>query len=117
MWRPGLGGGWRCGGGGGCWAGGGGGGVLGMGFWRGDVGWGGGGARRVVGVGGGPGIYSIALLQRHEGLRAVVFDRAEVLKVAGEMRDAYGVGDRLELVAGDMFTDPLPGGCDLVLLS
>jgi SAM-dependent methyltransferase len=76
-----------------------------------------GGAKKILDVGGGTGIYSIALLQRHAGLRAVVFDRAGVLKVAGEMREAYGVGERMELVAGDMFTDPLPGGCDLVLLS
>jgi predicted O-methyltransferase YrrM len=76
-----------------------------------------GGARKILDVGGGTGIYSIALLQRHPGLRAVVFDRAEVLKVAAEMGRDYGVADRLELVPGDMFTDPLPGGCEVVLLS
>jgi predicted O-methyltransferase YrrM len=73
--------------------------------------------KTVLDVGGGTGIYSIALLQRHAGLRAIVFDRAEVLKVAAEMAEAYGVADRLELVAGDMFADELPRGCDLVLLS
>ena len=29
----------------------------------------------------------------------------------------YGVADRMELRAGDMFADPLPAGCDAVLLS
>ena len=75
------------------------------------------GAKTVLDVGGGTGIYSIALLQRHAHLRAVVFDRAEVLKVAGEMAQAYGVADRIELVAGDMFAGDLPRGCDVVLLS
>ena len=75
------------------------------------------GAKTVLDVGGGTGIYSIALLQRNPRLRAVVFDRAEVLKVAAEMAEAYGVADRLELVAGDMFADDLPRGCDVVLLS
>jgi predicted O-methyltransferase YrrM len=75
------------------------------------------GAKVVLDVGGGTGIYSIALLQRHPGLRAVVFDRAEVLKVAAEMAETYGVSDRLELVAGDMFTDALPAGADVALLS
>jgi predicted O-methyltransferase YrrM len=75
------------------------------------------GAKKILDVGGGTGIYSIALLQRHPDLRAVVFDRAEVLKVAAEMARDYGVADRLELLPGDMFTDRLPDGCDLVLLS
>jgi predicted O-methyltransferase YrrM len=76
-----------------------------------------GGAKKILDVGGGTGIYSIALLQRHPSLRAVVFDRAEVLKVAAEMARDYGVADRMELVPGDMFVDPLPDGCDVVLLS
>jgi predicted O-methyltransferase YrrM len=75
------------------------------------------GVKTVLDVGGGTGIYSIAVLQRHPHLRAIVFDRAEVLKVAAEMAAAYGVTDRVELVPGDMFTDPLPGGAEVVLLS
>ncbi len=72
---------------------------------------------RVLDIGGGTGIYSIALLQKHQHLSAVVLDRAEVLKVAAEMAQQYGVADRLELVAGDMFADPLPPDCQAVLLS
>lgn len=75
------------------------------------------GARLLVDVGGGTGIYSIALLQRNHGLRAVVFDRPEVLKVAAEMAQTYGVADRLECRPGDMFRDALPAGADAVLLS
>jgi len=75
------------------------------------------GARRLLDVGGGSGIYSIAWLRKHRGLQAVVWDRPEVLKVAAEMAEAYGVADRLELVAGDMFRDPVPEGADVVLLS
>jgi predicted O-methyltransferase YrrM len=74
-------------------------------------------AKKILDVGGGTGIYSIALLQRHPGLRAVVFDRAEVLKVAREMAEAYGVADRIELLSGDMFADALPRDCDVILLS
>ena len=68
-------------------------------------------------VGGGTGIYAIACLQAHPHLRASVWDRPEVLKVAREMADEHGVGDRLELVPGDMFADPVPGGADAILLS
>jgi SAM-dependent methyltransferase len=74
-------------------------------------------ARRVLDVGGGTGLYSIAWLQKHPALRAVVWDRPEVLKVAHEMAAAYGVADRLEGAPGDMFADPVPAGCDVVLLS
>ncbi len=67
-------------------------------------------------VGGGTGIYSIALLQRFAKLRAIVFDRGEVLKVAQEMAQTHGVSDRLECRPGDMFTDTFPAA-DVVLLS
>jgi ubiquinone/menaquinone biosynthesis C-methylase UbiE len=75
------------------------------------------GASRLLDVGGGTGIYAIACLQAHPGLRAQVWDRPEVLKVAREMAEAHGVEDRLELVPGDMFADPVPAGADAILLS
>jgi predicted O-methyltransferase YrrM len=75
------------------------------------------GARLLVDVGGGTGIYSIACLQRYPGLRAIVWDRPEVLKVAAEMAAEYGVADRLECRPGDMFTDPVPRGADVLLVS
>ncbi len=75
------------------------------------------GARTLVDVGGGTGIYSIAWLQRHPDLRAIVWDRPEVLQVTAEMAAAYGVADRLETRAGDMFADPVPTEADVILLS
>ena len=75
-----------------------------------------GAARTLLDVGGGTGIFAIALLQKHPNLRAIVFDRGEVLKVAQEMAEAYGVADRLECRAGDMFRDPYPAA-DVTLLS
>ena len=75
------------------------------------------GAKLLLDVGGGTGIYSIAFLQKHTALRAVVLDRPEVLKVAAEMADEYGVADRLECQTFDMFTDPMPTGADVALLS
>jgi SAM-dependent methyltransferase len=74
-------------------------------------------ARRLLDVGGGTGIYSVACLRKNLGLRAVVWDRPEVLKVADEFARTFGVSDRLECRAGDMFRDPVPDGCDVMLLS
>jgi ubiquinone/menaquinone biosynthesis C-methylase UbiE len=68
-------------------------------------------------VGGGTGIYAIACVQQNPNLRAIVWDRPEVLKVAREMVAAYGVADRVDLVPGDMFADPVPAGVDVILLS
>ena len=75
------------------------------------------GARRLLDVGGGTGIYSIAYLQSQPDLRAVVWDRPEVLAVARELAQEQGVSDRLECLSGDMFADPVPTDCDVVLLS
>ncbi|HVK09723.1 MAG TPA: methyltransferase [Gemmataceae bacterium] len=74
-------------------------------------------AEVLLDVGGGSGIYAIACVQQNPRLRAVIWDRAEVLKVAAEMADAYGVTDRVSLVPGDMFADPVPAGADVILLS
>lgn len=73
-------------------------------------------ARHLLDLGGGTGVYALALLQANLGLRATVLDRPEVLKVAAEFAVAAGVGDRLALVPGDMFAAPLPSA-DVVLLS
>jgi 2-polyprenyl-3-methyl-5-hydroxy-6-metoxy-1,4-benzoquinol methylase len=73
-------------------------------------------AKVLLDVGGGTGIYSIALLQRNPNLRAVVLDRPEVLKVAAEFARDYAVEERLEFRAGDMFSGELPAA-DVVLLS
>ncbi|MBX6313249.1 MAG: methyltransferase domain-containing protein [Isosphaeraceae bacterium] len=74
-------------------------------------------ARLLLDVGGGTGLYSIAYLQTHPDLRAIVWDRPEVLKIAHELAEAHGVADRLECHSGDMFTDPVPHGADVVLVS
>jgi predicted O-methyltransferase YrrM len=73
-------------------------------------------AATLLDVGGGSGVYAIALLERFPKLRAIVFDRGEVLKVAQEFAAAHGVGDRLEFRAGDMFADPFPPA-DVALFS
>ncbi|HEX8911390.1 MAG TPA: methyltransferase [Humisphaera sp.] len=75
------------------------------------------GTKVLLDAGGGTGIYSLALVAANPGLRAVVWDRAEVLKVAREFAEAAGLLDRVELRPGDMFADPVPAGCDAVLLS
>jgi SAM-dependent methyltransferase len=72
---------------------------------------------QLLDLGGGTGLYSIALLQRFPNLSAVILDRPEVLKIAAEFAAAHGVTSRMLLVPGDMFTTELPTDCDAILLS
>lgn len=72
---------------------------------------------RLLDLGGGTGIYSYALLEKHPTLNAIVFDRPEVLKVADDLAQDYEIRDRVELVAGDMFADTFPSNVDVILLS
>lgn len=72
---------------------------------------------RILDIAAGSGIYSFELLLRNSTATAVLLDRPEVLKVAQELAERHGVADRVEWVAGDMFTAELPSDCNLVLLS
>jgi ubiquinone/menaquinone biosynthesis C-methylase UbiE len=74
-------------------------------------------AECLLDIGGGTGLYSIAFLQRFPRLKAIIFDRPAVLKVATEFAQQYDVANRIQYVAGDMFTDSFPANCDCHLLS
>jgi predicted O-methyltransferase YrrM len=74
------------------------------------------GAKTLLDVGGGTGLYGIAFLRANPNLRAIVFDRPEVLKTAERFAADYCVTDRVQLLPGDMFADSLPNA-DAILLS
>lgn len=76
-----------------------------------------GGFRCVLDVGGGSGTWTLAWLQAEPAARAILFDMPAVIPLACERLTRCGVADRVELVAGDFYTDPLPRGADLVWLS
>jgi acetylserotonin N-methyltransferase len=64
--------------------------------------------RRLVDLGGATGHLAIAACQRYPNLRAVVFDLPGAVGLAGEIVGASTVANRIEIVAGDFFVDPLP---------
>jgi acetylserotonin N-methyltransferase len=64
--------------------------------------------RRLVDLGGATGHLAIAACQRYPAMRAVVFDLPGIVPLAQEQITASGIGDRVEVLAGDFFTDPLP---------
>jgi SAM-dependent methyltransferase len=71
---------------------------------------------RIVDVGGSQGTVLAYLLQVLPSARGVLLDRAEALAGAPGYLAGAGVGDRVELVAGDFLREVPPGG-DLYVLS
>jgi acetylserotonin N-methyltransferase len=64
--------------------------------------------RRLVDLGGATGHLAIAACQRYPALRASVFDLPAVVPMAREIVGASPVADRIDVIAGDFFTDELP---------
>jgi len=75
------------------------------------------GHRRVLDVAGGSGIYAGALVAANPGLEGVVLEQAPVDRIAAARLAALGVSDRVRVVAGEMFRDHWPEGCDVHLFS
>lgn len=73
--------------------------------------------RRVLDVGGGLGTFVKPILQQHGHLTATLVDLPEVTAVAAEPLAASPLGSRVEVVGADMFTDPLPGDHDAILVA
>ena len=75
------------------------------------------GRKKLLDVGGGPGTYSVALIQQTPGLTSTVLDVPGVLEVTRDLIDASGFADRVTLMPGDYLTSPFGTGFDVVLLS
>ena len=73
--------------------------------------------QRVLDVGGGSGLFSLALARAKAGLRATVFDLPDIVPITRRYVAQEGMSERIDTVAGDYNVDDLPAGFDLVLLS
>lgn len=72
--------------------------------------------RRVLDVGGGHGIYSVALCRQYPQLSAVVFDSAQALVTGHKTIEQEQMSGRITLCEGNFITDTLPDGFDLALV-
>jgi hypothetical protein len=73
--------------------------------------------RRLLDVGGGTGSWSLAVLRRHDHMRATVLDLPAVAEVARRRIEESDVAGRADVVAADVTTDDLPGGHDVFLVA
>lgn len=73
-------------------------------------------AQRVLDVGGGHALYSVALCEAYPQLSAVVFDSSQALTVGRETIAGSSVTDRVTTREGNFNTDDLGTGYDAVLL-
>jgi hypothetical protein len=74
-------------------------------------------AKTIVDIGGGSGGLLSAILARNRHARGIIFDVGPVVARADERLARVGLRARVDLVAGDFFTDTLPSGGDFYLMS
>ncbi len=70
---------------------------------------------RLLDLGGGSGVMSLALLRRHPDLKAVVVDIANVCAAGREIAAENALQERITYHAADFVRDDLPSGFDMVL--
>jgi SAM-dependent methyltransferase len=74
-------------------------------------------SKALLDVAGGSGIYACSLVARHSHLRASVFEKPPVDRIARESIAKRGYAEKVSVVAGDMFSDAWPEGYDVHLIS
>jgi SAM-dependent methyltransferase len=72
---------------------------------------------KMLDLGGGPGLYCIAMVAEHPSMQGVIFDRPAVVKVAQEFITEYEMADRVTTMGGDYVNDPIGVGYDLIWAS
>ncbi len=75
------------------------------------------GRTHLLDLGGGSGVFCMALAEKYPDLRATLVDFPPVCKVAMEFVQKSRMRDRIEIVKGDVLTDDLTLRGDVILLS
>lgn len=74
-----------------------------------------GSSKRMLDLGGGSGVVSLSLLQKHPQLTAVVVDIPNVCAAGREIAIENGMRDRITYIPADFLHDELPSGFDFIL--
>jgi predicted O-methyltransferase YrrM len=73
--------------------------------------------KKILDIGGSTGIYSAVLLEKYPNLRATVYEKPPVDRIAEFSIKKFGLEDRIDVITGNMFKEDLPEGYDVHLLS
>ncbi|MFQ6104097.1 MAG: methyltransferase [Candidatus Glassbacteria bacterium] len=73
------------------------------------------GVDRLMDLGGGSGVVSLALLRRYSNLTSVVVDIANVCAAGREIAAENSLGERITYHQADFLQDELPSGFDMIL--
>lgn len=73
--------------------------------------------KRLLDCGGGDAVNSIALAEANSHLEVTVFEIPATKVIAEKKISEAGLSERVSVVGGDMFADPLPTGFDCVLFA
>jgi predicted O-methyltransferase YrrM len=75
------------------------------------------GVSRILDVGGGSGVFSMAFVRARKGITATVFDLPDVAKMAKEYIGNENLSHSIKVVEGDYAFDSLGSGFDIVFMS
>ncbi len=73
--------------------------------------------KKMLDLGGGPGLNCMAIVSAHPSLKGTVFDFPAVTRQTHRFIEAYGMVDRISTLSGDFTKDDLGCGYDLILAS
>ena len=73
--------------------------------------------KKMLDLGGGPGLIGIAILAAHPGMSGTIFDKPAMVRVAETAIKEYGMEDRMTVMGGDFIHDPIGEEYDLIWAS
>ena len=70
--------------------------------------------KKMLDLGGGPGLHGFAIVASHPSMKGVIFDKPAMVKVAETFIKEYEIGDRMEVMGGDYTCDSIGEEYDLI---
>lgn len=70
---------------------------------------------KILDLGGGPGLICLEIVKHHPNLKAIIFDTAEVGRVAEESIKENNLESRVEVMTGDYMKDSIGEGYDFII--
>jgi len=70
--------------------------------------------KKMLDLGGGPGLIGIAIVASHPSMKGVIFDKPVMVKAAETYIKEYGMESRVEVLGGDYNHDSIGEGYDLI---